>query len=142
LSIEEGVACFVVDDDGGGEIGSVFLKEMGARFPRCSGTVVTSGESCSASALRETMAPARSVVIALFSNISATKGRSGISPELFKTVRDLLKYAAEGEKTSVVISFDSPYILEQFSGAHIRIAAFDRMDEIQAAVAALLSGKR
>ena len=142
LRVEEGVACFVVDDDGGGEVGSAFLKEMGTRFPLCTGTMVTSGTACSASALRESMAQATSVVIVLFSNISATKGRSGISPELFNTVRDVLQYAEDTGKTSVVISFDSPYILNQFSGAGIRIAAYDRMDEIQAAVAALLSGKR
>ncbi len=40
-----------------------------------------------------------------------------------------------------MISFDSPYLLDRFKDADVRIAAYDRMDEIQQAAAELLTRK-
>jgi hypothetical protein len=54
----------------------------------------------------------------------------------------IIAAAKAAKKRSVVISFDSPYILEQFKNADLCIAAYDRMDEIQQAAAEMLVGVR
>jgi hypothetical protein len=81
-------------------------------------------------------------VIPIFSKISASKGRSGISPKLQSMALQIIAAAKAAKKRSVVISFDSPYILEQFQNADLCIAAYDRMDEIQQAAAEMLVGVR
>jgi hypothetical protein len=80
------------------------------------------------------------MVLAFFSKISASKGRSGISAKLGETAKKLLRAAREARGTSVLLSFDSPYLLDGFKDADVRIAAYDRMDEIQRAAAGLLAG--
>jgi hypothetical protein len=52
----------------------------------------------------------------------------------------LLGFAKDARGKSVIISFDSPYLLDQFPQADVRVAAYDRMNEIQSAVAELLMG--
>ena len=88
--------------------------------------------------LREQITAADWVVLPIFSKISASKGRSGISPKLRAMASQVIAAAQTAEKRSVVISFDSPYILEQFKNADLCIAAYDRMDEIQQAAAEML----
>jgi hypothetical protein len=51
---------------------------------------------------------------------------------------NFIKTVKSGKGKSIVISFDSPYLLDHFKDADVRIAAYDRMDEIQEAVAELL----
>jgi hypothetical protein len=79
------------------------------------------------------------VVLAFYSRISASKGRSGISDKLSKMAVDILQTANTAKAKSIVISFDSPYILDLFKDADVRIAAYDRMEEIQKAAADLLA---
>jgi hypothetical protein len=54
--------------------------------------------------------------------------------------RYVLSTAGKAGVKSAVISFDSPYILDQFKDADVLIAAYDRMDEIQQAAAELVGG--
>jgi hypothetical protein len=54
---------------------------------------------------------------------------------------NLLKTVKSERGKSIVISFDSPYLLERFEGADVQIAAYDRMDDIQQAAAELIAGK-
>jgi hypothetical protein len=82
------------------------------------------------------------VVIAIFSRISASKGRSGISPKLRDAAFGILRRAKAAGKRSAVISFDSPYILKQFTDADLLIAGYDRMDAIQEGVVEMLAGSR
>ena len=53
----------------------------------------------------------------------------------------ITKAAKSAGRPVIVVSFDSPYILDQFNDADVLIAAHDRMDEIQQAVAELIAGK-
>jgi len=54
---------------------------------------------------------------------------------------NILRASKAAGKTSVVISFDSPYILTFFREADILVAAYDGMEEIQRAAADLLGGE-
>jgi isopentenyl diphosphate isomerase/L-lactate dehydrogenase-like FMN-dependent dehydrogenase len=77
----------------------------------------------------------------VFSRISASKGRSGIGDRLRGMAMDILHTAKSAGAKAVVISFDSPYILDLFRETDVRIAAYDRMDQIQRAAAELVAGK-
>jgi hypothetical protein len=81
------------------------------------------------------------VVIGIFSKISASKGRSGISPKLRDTAFEILRRAKAAGKCSAVISFDSPYILNQFTDSDLLIAGYDSMDAIQEGAAEMLTGQ-
>lgn len=141
LDGKKGVACFILDDDGKG-MGGAFRDAMMARFGEVRTTTLTP-ESCEAG-MAEHLGPgdAGAVVIAIFSRISASKGRSGISPKLRDAAFTILKKAAMLKRRAVVISFDSPYILDQFRDADVLIAGYDRMDEIQRAAAEMLAASR
>jgi beta-glucosidase-like glycosyl hydrolase len=141
MDAAKGAACYVLDDDTQEGTGSVLLSEMMKRFASFSGTVLTPAMAFSREHAKSAIDPAASVVIAVFSKISASKGRSGISPMLKNAAVEILGMAKSAGKLSIVISFDSPYILSQFRDADILIAAYDRMDEIQQAAAEMLAGR-
>src|SRR5574341_168597 len=139
LEPARGAACFVLDDDGAENTGEAFLREMTGRFQDMRGTVLTPDSEFYLSHARDAVAQAGSVVLAIFSRVSASKGRSGISPKLKDAALEILRMAKAAGKRSVVISFDSPYILGQFRDADLLIAGYDRMEEIQIAAAELLT---
>jgi beta-N-acetylhexosaminidase len=141
LDPARGAACFVLDDDGAGNTGEAFLREMTGRLQNMRGAVLTPDSEFSLFHARDAVAGAGSVVLAIFSRISASKGRSGISPKLKDAALEILRMAKAAGKRSVVISFDSPYILGQFKDADLLIAGYDRMEEIQSAAADMLAGK-
>jgi len=140
FSTAKGAACFILDDDGQG-MGGAFRDAMIARF----GDVRTESltpDTADAASPHFDAGTANPVVIAIFSKISASKGRSGISPKLRDAAFAILKQAKAARRPSAVISFDSPYILDQFKDADVLIAGYDRMDAIQTAAAELLTGTR
>jgi len=140
LDGQAGVACFIFDDDGE-DRGGAFRNALTARFDDVRTETVTPGaEAAAADHLDAGRADA--VVIAIFSKISASKGRSGISPKLRDAAFALLRKARTAGRRSAVVSFDSPYILDQFRDADLLIAAYDRMDAIQEAAAEMLAGVR
>jgi beta-glucosidase-like glycosyl hydrolase len=134
------IACFVMDDDNNRESAKAFIGEMRKRFSSISLNVCTPDAGVPVSLVRDSVAAADISVIAVYSRISASKGRSGISKELHDTAHEIIGASRAFKKTSLVISFDSPYILEQFKDAAITIAAYGRMDAIQTAAADLLAG--
>jgi len=137
---KEGIACFVLDDDGQG-MGVPFTQGLMKPFGTVHGTTLTP-EVCDAGLSSHLdMSGAGPVVIGIFSRISASKGRSGISPKLRDAAFGILRRAKEAGKRSAVISFDSPYILAQFKDADVLIAGYDRMDAIQEAAAEMLAVK-
>ena len=91
--------------------------------------------------LQDALARAGTVVLPIFSKISASKGRSGITPKLRDAGTEILHAAKAAGRTSVVISFDSPYILTFFREADILVAAYDGTEEIQRAAVDLLAGE-
>ncbi len=139
LDRKAGVACFILDDDAAG-MGGVFRQEMIGRFGEATVTTLTPDADGTALASHPDLDRAGSVVIAVFSRISASKGRSGISPSLRDAAFAILRRAKEARKRTVVISFDSPYLLDQFRDADLLVAGYDRMDAIQEAAAERLSG--
>jgi beta-glucosidase-like glycosyl hydrolase len=140
LKTTGGAACFVLDDDGEGK-GSVFLGELSRKLGTVTGTVVTPHVDLSPSRIHDALASSGSVVLSIFSKISASKGRSGISEKLRGAGMEILHASKAAGKTSVVISFDSPYILTFFQEADILVAAYDGMEEIQRAAVDLLGGE-
>jgi beta-glucosidase-like glycosyl hydrolase len=134
------IACFVLDDDNNRESANALIKAMQSRFKNVSLLIGTPDRAMPQSLARDSINAAELVFIAVLSKISASKGRSGISKELRDMATEILKACKAQNIKSVVISFDSPYILEQFKDADLSIAAYGRMDEIQAAASELLTG--
>ena len=136
----KGVACFVLDDDGQG-MGVPFTRGLMKQFTMVSSTTLTPDVNDSSLSSHLDFSGVGSVVIGIFSRISASKGRSGLSPKLRDAAFDILQRAKTAGKRSAVISFDSPYILDQFKDADFLIAGYDRMDAIQEAAAEMLGSK-
>ena len=138
---DAGVACFVLDDDGNHETSNDFIREMKERFHHLSLLVLTPNDGMPISLVKDSINASGAVVLAFYSRISASKGRSGISDKLRKMAVDILQTANTIKAKSIVISFDSPYILDLFKNADVRIAAYDRMAEMQRSAADLLVGE-
>ena len=139
---DTGIACFILDDDNNRESANAFLREMKERFPNFAFLILTPDAAMPASLVRDSIHAAGLVVLAVYSRISASKGRSGISEKLSAMAREILSTTGEEGGPSVVISFDSPYILDLFKDADVRIAAYDRMEDIQRAAAGVLAVKK
>ena len=133
------VVCIILDDDGQG-MGGPFTRTLMERFGEVR-VVSLTPESCG-EGLAAHLDPgsAGSVVIAIFSKVMASKGRSGIDPKLRSAAIEALSRAKAARKPTAVVSFDSPYLLDQFRDASLLIAGYDRMDDIQQAAADLLAG--
>ena len=138
---DAGVACFIVDDDNNRESAHVFIRAMKKQFEHLSLITLTPDAEMPTCLAYDGIRAAGYVVMAFYSRISASKGRSGISNKLRGMVVDVLRRAREVNAKSAVISFDSPYILDLFKDADVRIAAYDRMAEIQKSAADLLAGE-
>jgi len=75
-------------------------------------------------------------VFAIFTNVAAWKGSSGITDEEKKRIKYLIRKASR----SIVISFGSPYVLRHFPEADILIAAYEATELAQKAVIKCLNG--
>lgn len=118
LSSSGNVVCLVIDDDGDGSVATPFLNAMKERFP----------DLKTASSPSE-IAEGETIVVPVFSKVSAWKGSSGLS----KNSLEKAKSAIERGGRSVLISFGSPYILNSFNVA-VMINAFDPADFMQRVV--------
>src|SRR3990170_5236176 len=76
-------------------------------------------------------------IISIFSETAAWRGRSGIDEQERERIRNLIRKA----KSSIVISFGSPYVLSHFNEADILIAAYDVREQTQEAVLRCLKGE-
>jgi beta-N-acetylhexosaminidase len=128
-------ACFLLDDDDAGR-GETFLNSIQAAK-----TVLTPSSDLVQEHVQERVNAADWVVIPIVSKISASKGRSGISAKLEEIGERILAASKKANKRTVVISFDSPYILDRFKDADVCIAGYDWMNEIQEAAAGMVAGK-
>jgi beta-glucosidase-like glycosyl hydrolase len=136
-----GVACFILDDDNKRNSGDAFIQEMKDRVRDLSVIVLTPDTGVPASLVNGSIHGAATVIMAVFSRISASKGRSGISDRLRAMAMDIMRTAKSVKRKVIVISFDSPYILELFKESNLLVAAYDRMDQIQLAAADLVAGR-
>jgi len=141
LEKNAGVACFILDDDNDTEAGNALIREMRGRFRHVSVLVLTPNSMPPDSLVNDSILASEYVVMAVFSRISASKGRSGISDTLRDRIAKIIKVAKTSQGKTIMISFDSPYVLERFDDIDLRIAAYDRMKEIQQAAAVLLAGE-
>jgi beta-glucosidase-like glycosyl hydrolase len=140
LPEKAGVACFILDDDNNTESGNAFIRAMRERFRNLSVLVLTPGFDMPESLVLDSILAAEFTVLAVYSKISASKGHSGLTDRLRNMAIKILRDTQKANGRSVLISFDSPYLLDRFVDADVRIAAYDRMDEIQQAAASLLTG--
>jgi hypothetical protein len=136
-----GVACFILDDDNKRESGDAFIHALKDRVRDLSVIVLTPDSGMPASLVNDSIHGAGAVLMAVFSKISASKGRSGISDGLREMAMDIMRTTKSTKGKAVVISFDSPYILDLFKESDVLIAAYDGMDQIQRAAAELVAGK-
>ena len=141
LNRDGGTACFILDDDNDTDSADTFIRMMRERFKYLSIMVLGPGSDMPESMVMDSITAAESVVIAIFSKISASKGYSGLTDKLREKAMEILRAAKASRSISVVLSFDSPYLLAVFKDADARLAAFDRMEEMQRAAAMLLAGK-
>jgi beta-glucosidase-like glycosyl hydrolase len=81
---------------------------------------------------------ASTTVFAVFTNVAAWKGSSGISEKEIHGIKELMKKSHR----SVVISFGSPYVLRHFTDADALIAAYDTAGQAQESVVKCLKGER
>jgi beta-glucosidase-like glycosyl hydrolase len=141
FSTSKGAACFILDDDDQG-MGNAFRDTLVARFGDVR-TMTLTPDACTAG-MTAHLEPgdAGIVVVAVFSRIAASKGRSGIDPKLRDAAFAILRQAKAAKQPSALISFDSPYILDQFKDADVLIAGYDRMDDIQRSAAEMIAGSR
>ena len=138
LPHDGGVACFILDDDNNRESGDVFVRAMRARCKHILAMVLTLGSEIPESLVLDGIRASEFVVMAIYSRISASKGHSGLDEKLREVAVKFIRTVKSEKGKSIVISFDSPYLLDDFKDADVRIAAYDRMDEIQQAVAELV----
>ena len=75
-------------------------------------------------------------IFAVFTNIAAWKGSSGINDDEKKRIHELMRRA----RHSIVISFGSPYVLRHFPEADVLIAAYEATEQAQTAVVRCLEG--
>lgn len=141
IPAKAGVACFILDDDNNTESGNAFIHAMHQQFSNLSFLVLTPGYDMPESLALDSILAAEFSVLAVFSKISASKGHSGLTDKLRNMAIKLLRNTQQANGKSILISFDSPYLLDRFVEADVRIAAYDRMDEIQQAAASLLTGE-
>jgi beta-N-acetylhexosaminidase len=76
-------------------------------------------------------------LFAIFTNIAAWKGSSGIAEDERNQINEFIRKA----KHSIVISFGSPYVLRHFKGADVLIAAYEATEQAQEAVIKCLIGE-
>ncbi len=79
----------------------------------------------------------KTVIVAIFTSVSAWKGSSGIDESEKASINELIKKAEQ----SIVISFGSPYVLRFYGESDIIIAAYDGTVQAQEAVIKGLRGK-
>lgn len=76
------------------------------------------------------------VVIALFTDVAAWRGSSGLKEAVITRVKKIV----DSSRKSIVISFGSPYVLRHFPRADMLIAVYDSSAQAQQAVVNCLNG--
>ncbi len=118
LNSSENTVCLVIDDDGDGSVANPFLNGMKERIPDFR-TISIPSE----------IKDNETVVIPVFSRVSAWKGSSGLSKDSYDRIKKNLEKAGR----SVIISFGSPYMLNNIDADSL-VDAFDPADFMQKAV--------
>ncbi len=108
-----------------GEVDGEILKGLGLWFER----VISLNESGSAEGR---------LVIAVFSDVRAWRGLSGVEEETVVEIKRLIRRSGK----VVLISFGSPYLLGKFREASVRVAAYEAsVSAVTATMKALFEGQ-
>ncbi len=141
LTTQSGISCFILDDDNNTDSGNAFIHAMREQFSNCSVVVLTPDSEIPESFVFDGIRASEYTILAFFSRVVAAKGSSGLTDRLRATAERLLAEVRASGGISVLLSFDSPYLLDQFRNADARVAAYDRLAAVQYAAGALLAGK-
>lgn len=131
------VSHIVLEDDGDAKAGRA-LRSALARHKNLRNLFVTRSKikEMRSEAVKASRGSALTIV-SIFSKVSAGKGTSGISQELMELGHGII---GKGKK-SVVLSFGSPYILDNFMGADYVVAAYDPGEAMQTSAYRALRGE-
>ncbi|OGW43701.1 MAG: hypothetical protein A2132_02760 [Nitrospirae bacterium RBG_16_43_11] len=72
----------------------------------------------------------------MFSEVAAWRGSAGIDDKAMEQAKELIRKA----RTSIVISFGSPYVLRHFRDADVLIAAYEANRQAQEVMIKCLKG--
>ncbi len=120
--VKENSVVIILDDDGSGS-GKDFIETIKERYPGVESIYIDPKNITSERVRVLDKVRGRSVVAGIFSKVSAWKGRSGISTELYNFLEDVLMVSG----SSIVISFGCPYILNGIKADTLISAYWDSM---------------
>ena len=128
-SKKEVPSILVIDDDNM-KSGKTFVNALKKRYRKIKVYYTDNSTTTPHSAFR---IPHSELIIAVFSKVSAWKGRSGLSEEL----KTILKTAVRNSKHSLIIGFCCPYFLSSFKADAV-IEAYSDSEAAQEAAAEML----
>jgi beta-glucosidase-like glycosyl hydrolase len=131
ISLEEELAILIIDDDNA-QSGKTFLRKIKSRFRKVKIIYVDNKSKPDTQSILNAI-KGRTLMAAVFSKVSAWKGRSGISNEL----KALLKKVVKASSRSIIAGFCSPYILQEIKADEV-INAYSDSAQAQEIVAGLL----
>lgn len=131
ISPEEELAVLIIDDDNA-HSGKKFVKPIKSRCSKVK-TMYVDNKGKPDIQLLLNFLYGKTLVAAVFSKVSAWKGRSGLSMELMA----LLKNAVKASQRSIVAGFCSPYILNDIKANQI-INAYSDSEQAQEIISELL----
>jgi beta-glucosidase-like glycosyl hydrolase len=126
----------IIDDDNA-KSGKPFVNALKKRYKKIKTFYVDNNSRLKNLSLvtRHPWVVDSSLIIAVFSKISAWKGRSGLSGSL----ENILKKAVKNSEYSVLAGFCCPYFLKKFN-VDVIIEAYSDSEQAQEAVAEVLAG--
>jgi len=127
----EELAVLIIDDDNA-QSGKIFIKTLKKSCKKIKTIYFDNTSKPDIQSLLNSL-KGGTLVAAVFSKVSAWKGRSGLSMEL----KALLKKAVKASKRSIVAGFCSPYILQEIKADQI-INAYSDSEQAQEIVSELL----
>ncbi|MBI4653659.1 MAG: glycoside hydrolase family 3 protein [Nitrospirae bacterium] len=130
------IAVLIIDDDNN-KSGKPFINTLKARYKNIETYYV---DNKTISSKNPPIPPLTKggkggfLIIAIFSKISAWKGRSGLSRKL----KTILKKTVKASRHTVIVGFCSPYLLKEFKAGAI-IEAYSDSKQVQEIVGEILS---
>ena len=126
------IVVLIIDEDNNNS-GKPFVNALKKRYKKIKALYVDNNSQLKNSSL---VTCHSSLIIAVFSKISAWKGRSGLSMKL----RNILKKAIRNSSYSMLVGFCSPYFLRGDLKADATIEAYSDSVEVQEAAGKILCG--
>ncbi|MBI4688210.1 MAG: hypothetical protein HY756_10625 [Nitrospirae bacterium] len=129
LNVQGAPLLLIIDDDNS-KSGKAFLHALRKNYKKARTCYIDNNSPLKNSALGTRHS---ALIIAVFSKVSAWKGRSGISNRLNSVIKKAIKESGY----SVLVGFCSPYLLKEFK-ADVVIEAYSESEQAQKAAAQIL----